>query len=233
MPILRSTLIVAASTNPTVEHSHAGERFLALGDSYTIGEGVDATGRWPVQLARRLRAEGIAIADPQIVATTGWTTDELSAAMDKASFSPPAGIGAYALVTLLIGVNNQYRGRDVANYRKEFSVLLSRAIALAGEHAEHVIVVSIPDWGVTGFARRQGRDPHRIGIEIDAFNATAREIAHDRGSAFVDVTGLSRYAGNDDDMLVADRLHPSAAQYATWTEAVLVAARQALAPVRR
>lgn len=228
MPILLSTLIVAASMNPTVEHAHAGGRFLALGDSYTIGEGVAAEDRWPVQLARHLRAEGVAIGDPEIVATTGWTTDELSSAMDKASFAPP-----YALVTLLIGVNNQYRGRGIANYRKEFAALLSRAIALAGEHAEHVIVVSIPDWGVTGFARRQGRDPHRIGIEIDAFNATAREIAHDRGCAFVDVTGLSRKAGDADDMLVADRLHPSAAQYAMWTEAILVAARQALAPVRR
>jgi lysophospholipase L1-like esterase len=228
MPILLSALIVAASMNPTVENAHAGGRFLALGDSYTIGEGVAAEGRWPVQLARHLRADGVAIGDPQIIATTGWTTDELSAAMDKTSFAPP-----YALVTLLIGVNNQYRGRDVANYRKEFSALLSRAIALAGEHADHVIVVSIPDWGVTGFARTQHRDPHRIGIEIDAFNATAREIAHDRGCAFVDVTGFSRTAGDADDMLVADRLHPSAAQYAIWTEAILAAARQALAPARR
>jgi len=228
MPILLSALIVAASMNPTVEPANANGRFLALGDSYTIGEGVAVEGRWPVQLARRLRGDGAAIGDPEIIATTGWTTDELSAAMDKASFAPP-----YALVTLLIGVNNQYRGRDVANYRNEFSALLSRAIALAGEHAEHVIVVSIPDWGVTGFAREQRRDPHRIGIEIDAFNATAREIAHDRGCAFVDVTGLSRRAGDAHDMLVADRLHPSAMQYATWTEAILVAARQALAPVRR
>ena len=228
MPILLSALIVAASMNPIVEPANANVRFLALGDSYTIGEGVAVEGRWPVELARRLRDDGAAIGDPEIIATTGWTTDELSAAMDKASFAP-----SYALVTLLIGVNNQYRGRDVANYRTEFSALLSRAIGLAGEHAEHVIVVSIPDWSVTGFAREQRRDPHRIGIEIDAFNATAREIAHDRGSAFVDVTGLSRRAGDAHDMLVADRLHPSATQYATWTEAILVAARQALAPVRR
>jgi lysophospholipase L1-like esterase len=227
MPILIPTLIVAVSMNPTIEPSRGGH-FLALGDSYTIGEGVAAEGRWPAQLARRLRADGISIGDPDIVATTGWTTDELSAAMDKASFTPP-----YALVTLLIGVNNQYRGRDVANYRKEFSGLLARAIALAGEHAEHVIVVSIPDWGVTGFARHSGRDPHRIAIEIDAFNATAREIAHDRGCAFVDVTALSRTAGNTDDMLVADRLHPSAAQYSLWAEAILAAARQAMAPTRR
>ncbi|HEV7490984.1 MAG TPA: SGNH/GDSL hydrolase family protein [Rhodanobacteraceae bacterium] len=214
--------------NPTVEDTHAGARFLALGDSYTIGEGVAPEDRWPAQLARRLRTEGIAIGDPQIVATTGWSTDELSTAMDKASMSPP-----YALVTLLIGVNNQYRGRNLSNYRKEFSALLARAIALAGEHAENVVVVSIPDWGVTGFARKEGRDAHRIAIDIDAFNATAREIAHDRGSAFVDVTLLSRTAGDDPAMLVADRLHPSAAQYSKWTDAILVAARQVLTPVPR
>jgi lysophospholipase L1-like esterase len=206
----------------------AAERFLALGDSYTIGEGVTPDERWPMQLARLLRAEGVAIADPGIVATTGWTTDELSAAMDATSLSPP-----YALVTLLIGVNNQYRGRSVANYREEFSALLARAIALAGEHADRVVVVSIPDWGVTGFARTSGRDVHRVGIEIDAFNATAHEIARGRGIAFVDVTSLSRTAGDGDDMLVADRLHPSGAQYALWAEPIFAAARQMLTGARR
>lgn len=206
----------------------AAERFLALGDSYTIGEGVAPDERWPMQLARLLRAEGVAIADPDIIATTGWTTDELSAAMDATSFSPP-----YALVTLLIGVNNQYRGRGVANYRDEFSALLARAIALTGEHADRVAVVSIPDWGVTGFARTSGRDVHRVGIEIDAFNATAHQIARDRGIAFVDVTSLSRTAGDGDDMLVADRLHPSGAQYALWAEPIFAATRQILTAARR
>jgi lysophospholipase L1-like esterase len=214
--------------NSTMTPAHAADRFLALGDSYTIGEGVAPDQRWPMQLTQRLRAEGVAIADPEIVATTGWTTDELSAAMDAKSFSPP-----YALVTLLIGVNNQYRGRSVANYREEFSALLARALALAGERADRVVVVSIPDWGVTGFARANGRVAHRVAIEIDAFNATAREIARDRGIAFVDVTAISRTAGDHDDMLVADRLHPSAAQYALWTDAILVAVRQGLMPTRR
>jgi lysophospholipase L1-like esterase len=209
------------STTPAV---YAPHRYLALGDSYTIGEGVAAGERWPMQLARKLRAQGLAIADPEIVATTGWTTDELSAAMDRATLAPP-----YALVTLLIGVNNQYRGRDLKNYREEFSALLARAIELAGERADHVVVVSIPDWGVTGFARAQGRDAHRVAIEIDAFNATARALALDRGVAFVDVTAISREAGDAGDMLVADRLHPSGRQYARWTDAIVVASRQALA----
>jgi lysophospholipase L1-like esterase len=229
MPFVRtSALVLAAAMNSTMTSAPSAHRFLALGDSYTIGEGVAPDERWPMQLARRLRDDGIAIDDPDIVATTGWTTDELSAAMDAKSFSPP-----YALVTLLIGVNNQYRGRSVTNYREEFSALLSRALALAGERANHVVVVSIPDWGVTGFARAGGRDAHRVAIEIDAFNATAREIARDRGIAFVDVTSLSRTAGDHDDMLVADRLHPSGPQYALWTEPIFAAARQAGMPLQR
>ena len=228
MPLLLTSLLVfAAAMNSTMNTAHAADRFLALGDSYTIGEGVAPGERWPMQLAERLRTSGVAIDDPDIVATTGWTTDELSAAMDAKSFSPP-----YALVTLLIGVNNQYRGRSVANYREEFSALLARALTLAGERANRVVVVSIPDWGVTGFARANGRDAHRVAIEIDAFNATARAIARDRGIAFVDVTALSRTAGDRVDMLVADRLHPSAAQYAQWTDAIFAAARQALARSR-
>jgi len=202
-------------------------RFLALGDSYTIGEGVDAAERWPLQLARRLRARGAAIDDPQVIATTGWTTDELSVAMDGASFSAP-----YALVTLLIGVNNQYRGRDIENYRGEFSSLLERALTLAGGRSDRVIVVSIPDWGVTRFAREQARDASRVAAEIDGYNEAARTIAAERRIAFVDVTAISREAGDAEVMLVGDGLHPSAAQYALWTEAVLPEAARALASSR-
>lgn len=196
--------------------SSAPARYLALGDSYTIGEGVDAHERWPAQLARRLRAHGIAIDDPEIVATTGWTTDELAAAMDAAGFSAP-----YSLVSLLIGVNNQYRGRDLANYREEFSTLLDRAIALAGGRSDRVFVVSIPDWGVTRFAAESGRDCAIVAAEIDAFNAAAADIAAARGVAFVDVTGTSREAGDAAHRLVGDGLHPSAAQYADWTDHIV------------
>ena len=198
--------------------------FLALGDSYTIGEGVPADERWPAQLARRLRAHGDTIGDPQAVAQTGWTTDELSAAMDAATFAPP-----YALVTLLIGVNNQYRGRPIDNYREEFAALLQRACALAGDDPTRVIVVSIPDWGVTRFAREHGRDAALVGAGIDAFNATARAIANAAQAAFVDITPISREAGDGDAMLVGDGLHPSAAQYALWTDAILPVARGRLA----
>lgn len=204
----------------------AGEprRFLALGDSYTIGEGVAADECWPAQLARRLRARGIAIDEPEIIAQTGWSADELIAAMDAAQFSPP-----YALVTLLIGVNNQYQGRDLANYHDEFSTALDRAITLAGNRADRVIVVSIPDWGMTGFARAQERDANKVAVEIDAFNATARAIATARGATFVDITAISREDGGATAMLVEDGLHPSLAQYALWTEEILGPATEALA----
>ena len=191
-------------------------RFLALGDSYTIGEGVEASGRWPNQLAARLGLDA-----PEIVAQTGWTTDELGAAMDAHAFHPP-----YALVTLLIGVNNQYRGRDLASYRGEFTQLLQRAIELAGDKPRHVVVVSIPDWGIAPFAR--GRDAPAIAREIDAYNAANREITGNFHAFYADVTGISRDRGEREDMLVSDGLHPSAAMYTRWLDAILPAAQAAL-----
>jgi lysophospholipase L1-like esterase len=143
--------------------------------------------------------------------------------MDAATFAPP-----YALVSLLIGVNNQYRGRPLDEYRAQFGALLGRAVALAGSPAR-VFVVSIPDWGVTRFARAEGRDGAAVGAEIDAFNAAARAIAADAGIPFVDVTAASRDAGDAEAMLVADGLHPSAAQYALWTDEIVPVARALLA----
>ena len=195
--------------------------YLALGDSYTIGEGVEASGRWPMQLAHGLRDAGIAIADPRIIATTGWTTDELSAAMDAAE-----PLGEWDVVSLLIGVNNQYRGRDVDHYVGEFARLLQRAIALAGDRADRVLVLSIPDWGVTPFAFASGRDRQAIADDLDAYNAAARELCEAHSVAFVNITGISRDRGGEPGMLADDGLHPSEAQYARWAEAALpVAAR--------
>jgi lysophospholipase L1-like esterase len=188
-------------------------RYLALGDSYSIGEGVPEAGRWPMQLAVRLRREGVALDDPKIVATTGWTTDELSAAMDAAVFEPP-----YDLVSLLIGVNNQYRGRSADDYRNEFRGLLERAVTLAGGRSDRVLVLSIPDWGVTPFAHGSGRDVLQIAGELDVYNAIGQEEAEQRGAHFVDITGISRL---HPALLADDGLHPSAAQYALWTEAAV------------
>jgi lysophospholipase L1-like esterase len=198
-------------------------RFLALGDSYTIGEGVAPAERWPDQLAAALRVSGTAIAAPEIVARTGWTTDELSAAMDRHAFHPP-----YDLVTLLIGVNNQYRGRNLDNYRTEFGALLRRAITLADERPQHVVVVSIPDWGATRFGRHSGRDTAKVAHELDVYNAANAEIAATLHVRYADVTPASRDVGDRADMLVGDGLHPSAAMYRRWLEAIEPQARAAL-----
>ncbi|MGL4692704.1 MAG: GDSL-type esterase/lipase family protein, partial [Stenotrophomonas maltophilia] len=141
-----------------------GLPYLALGDSYTIGEGVDPAGRWPMQLAAALRDIGVAVDDPRIIATTGWTTDELEAGIDAA-----APQGTFAFVSLLIGVNDQYRGRSVDAYRPRFTALLQRALAFAGDRAARVLVLSIPDWGVTPYAVASGRDRVQIGQELDAY----------------------------------------------------------------
>ena len=204
--------------------SHPAARFLALGDSYTIGEGVGADGRWPNQLVAALRRDAVAIDEPRIVAQTGWTTDELAAAIDASALQPP-----YDLVTLLIGVNNQYRGREVENYRDEFRALLARAIALAGHRPQRVVVVSIPDWGVTRFGRESGRDPAQIARELDEYNAANARIAAELGVRYADVAPAARAGGADPDQLAADGLHPSAAMYRRWLDAVLPAARMALA----
>ncbi len=196
--------------------------FLALGDSYTIGEGVAAHENWPMQLAARLRAQGIDIADPVIIARTGWTTGELSAALDAVTLRP-----SYALVSLSIGVNDQYRGRPLDEYRAQFRALLQRATALAGGDARRVIVVSIPDWGVTPFARGEGHDPERVAREIDAFNAAAQAAARCPGAHWIDVTGISRDP-RCRNLLAGDGLHPSVMQYARWVEAIAPAVREAL-----
>jgi lysophospholipase L1-like esterase len=195
-----------------------GVRFLALGDSYTIGEGVTPGERWPAQLAEMLRARGAAIADPEIIATTGWTTDELDAGIDAAA---PAG--PYALVSLLIGVNNQYRGRPADEYREQLRALLRRAIGFAGGDAARVLVLSIPDWGVTPFA--EGRDRAQVAREIDLFNAIARDEARAAGARWIDITPASRRAPS---AVVADGLHPSGEQYREWAELALPEALAAM-----
>jgi len=195
---------------------------LSLGDSYTIGEGVAGHERWPEQLAAALRDEGIPVSAPRIIAQTGWTTDELDAAIDAAGITGP-----YGLVTLLIGVNNQYRGRDLDDFREQFDALLQRAIGFAGGRADRVLALSIPDWGVTPFAAASGRDTRHIARDIDAYNATAGQCCKARNVAWVDVTFATRQQAAA-SMLVDDGLHPSAAMYARWTELALPEARRLL-----
>ncbi|MEE4311164.1 MAG: SGNH/GDSL hydrolase family protein [candidate division KSB1 bacterium] len=188
--------------------------YLALGDSYTIGESVAESQRYPVLLVNRLREDGYMINDPLIIAKTGWTTDELAAGIDARQISGP-----YDMVSLLIGVNNQYRGRDVANYRDEFRALLQQAVGFAGGREENVFVLSIPDWGVTPFAA--SRDREIIAKEIDQYNAVNRDETENRGILYVDVTPISRQALEDPSLIAADGLHPSGKMYAAWVDLAL------------
>lgn len=185
-------------------------RYLALGDSYTIGESVPAEERWPYQLAKRLISEGLPV-EVTVIARTGWTTAELWQGIQENGVAPP-----YDFVSLLIGVNNQYRGYDIQEYRDQFAFLVHQSIAYAGMDPTHVMVVSIPDWGVTPFAA--GRDRERIKQEIDEFNAINHELSEKAGVHYIDVTPISRGAMGDASLIAPDGLHPSGKMYALWAD---------------
>ena len=185
---------------------------LALGDSYTIGEGVEVNDRWPMQMVKQLNDRGESFVTPTIIAKTGWTTDELQAGIKEQELAEK-----YDWVTLLIGVNNQYRGRDIDEYRAQFHELLKLAIDKAGNNPKRVIVLSIPDWGVTPFAIKRNRDPKLIAKQIDQFNQVNREATEELKVNYIDITKLSRDAAeNPSKFLVADELHPSAEMYKQW-----------------
>jgi len=195
-------------------------RFLALGDSYTIGESVAATNRWPNQLAKALEVEGIQT-DLTVIARTGWTVDELWQGIQA---DPPDG--TYDLVTLLIGVNDQYRGYPADGYREDFRFLLAKAIEYAAGNPDKVVVLSIPDWGFTPFAATRDTEP--ISQQIDEFNAINLEETKSSGAHYVDVTEISRMAMDDLELITGDRLHPSGKMYAMWVENVLPVAMKIL-----
>lgn len=190
-------------------------RFLALGDSYTIGESVLEAERWPMQLKALMNEGGIDLGTPEIIATTGWTTDELQVAINERKPQGP-----YDLVSLLIGVNNQYRAKTIEQYEIEFEHLLQQAIAYANGKRNRVIVVSIPDWGVTPFAA--DRDRAQIAKEIDAFNASNKVISKKYKVHYVDITPGSRDAANESDLVASDGLHPSGKEYGKWAQAVFI-----------
>lgn len=198
-------------------------RFLALGDSYTIGEGVADAERWPNQLVELLKADGIAITDLHIIARTAWTTDELSDAIDQENPKGP-----FDLVTLMIGVNDQYRSRPVQEYDGEFRRLLKRAKGFAGGRASRTLAISIPDWGATPFA--EGRDRGLIGREIQVYNDSGKRLSEAAGITWVDVTEVSRALQTDPTLVAVDGLHPTGAMYTRWAEALRP---YALAALRR
>lgn len=183
--------------------------YLALGDSYTIGESVSEDQRFPVQTAKLLAEAGIQMAPPHIIAKTGWTTDELETAINDAAIN-----NTFSVVTLLIGVNNQYRGLSIPEYKTGFTRLIQRAIRFAGDHSDRVIVLSIPDWGVVPFA--EGRDRAQIGSEINAFNAANKTIARKFRVHYLDITTDSRAAADDASLVAGDGLHYSGKAMAIW-----------------
>ncbi|WP_201981552.1 GDSL-type esterase/lipase family protein [Hymenobacter rubidus] len=194
--------------------------YLALGDSYTIGEGVGPAERWPVQLAALARRQGIALQAPDIIARTGWTTAELQAAISAANNQR-----TYGLVSLLIGVNNQFRGQSGVLYRQQFRDLLHTAVRFAGGRPGRVFVLSIPDWGQAPFARRSGVEPSIVGAEIDHFNAVAQDECHQAGIAYIDITPLTRAAAGDAAQFARDGLHYSGPQTQRWAALALPVVR--------
>jgi len=182
-----------------------------LGDSYTIGESVEPSERWPVQLVDYLNEQNIDKFDqPDIIARTGWRTDELIDAIER---SDPTG--NRDLVSLLIGVNNQYQGKPIDIYTDEFRTLLETAIELAGNESHKVLVVPIPDYGFTPFGEA---NREKISEELDQYNAINKSLSGEYGVIYVDITGISR--SENPDLVADDNLHPSAEQYRRWVERI-------------
>jgi lysophospholipase L1-like esterase len=196
-------------------------RYLALGDSYTIGESVAAHERFPYLTAALLRTHGFSINDPVYVATTGWTTANLLAAIETASLD-----GTFDVVSLLIGVNDQYQRLDTAGYRMRFTQLLQKAVALAGNRRNRVFVLSIPDYSATPFVNEG--DKARVRTEIDAFNAINKEVTISYDISYTDITPATREADTDVSLLANDRLHYSAKAHGQWAELVAPAMIEAL-----
>lgn len=197
-------------------------RFLSLGDSYTIGESVMPSSQWSRQLAVSLRQQKLDVGDPTIIAKTGWTTDELQTAITQSGNK-----NTYGLVSLMVGVNNQYRGQSLEKYRTEFRELAQTAIRFAGGKANRVFVLSTPDWGVSPYAA--GRDQAKVAAEIDAFNQVAQNECQKAGIAYVDITPLTRTAAGDATQFADDGLHYSGKQMHLWAEQALPTVKGLLA----
>ncbi len=194
-----------------------------MGDSYTIGEGVGLGDRYPMQLVQEWnKTAKVPFTSPLIIAKTGWTVDELEAGIQ----ATPTAAEGYDLVTLLIGVNNQYRGRSVESFALDFEKMLQRAIFFAKGDKSRVIVLSIPDWGVTPFATQKGVDPNQVAREINDYNRTKKEICEKQGIQFIDITDEYRMYGGLPEGVVEDQLHPSKLIYGEWTGKLLSALKK-------
>ncbi len=206
---------IDSMAKPAIVTPSDEKSYLALGDSYTIGESVKQVESFPYQLQNLLKTERINVTTPKVIATTGWTTDELQKAILQAKLTQK-----FDFVTLLIGVNNQYRGNSIITYKKEFSELLQTAISFANGDKTKVFVISIPDWGVTPFAKSAGKSQQSISTEIDNFNAANQEITVAAGVSYTNITPGSRKALSDLSLIANDGLHPSSKMYSEWANAL-------------
>lgn len=192
--------------------------FLALGDSYTIGEGVEASARFPAQTVQLLQSL-LTFKAPEYVATTGWTTQNLLNAISQKQ-------GTYDVVTLLIGVNDQYQGKDTGGYRTRFTILLERAIQFAGNKKERVFVLSIPDYSVTPFVGPSQKQ--QVRMEIEWFNDINRQVTGQSGVSYTDITPSTREGANNSALIAGDGLHPSGLEYKKWADMLAPKVKAAL-----
>jgi lysophospholipase L1-like esterase len=220
-PLLFAAVVSKTRTMPVTIKTDTTHTWLALGDSYTIGESVPETDRYPVQTIGLLKAQGIQFSKAAIIATTGWTTQNLWDAIKNKPVVP-----AYSIVSLLIGVNNQYQCRSLEEYKEQFTILLQRSIQLAGNQASHVFVLSIPDYSVTPFA--QHADQSKIANEIDMFNAANKQIAGKCKVNYINITTASRRAATDPSLVASDGLHFSGKAYLEWSQLLSPLIKQAL-----
>jgi len=207
------TTTIAATTQ--VQDSTSIKTYLALGDSYTFGQSVEIADRFPEQTIQLLKNQNILFSEPEIIAQTGWTTQNL---LDKIAVSPPLK-SSYDIVTLLIGVNNQYQHRTQQEYADQFLILLNLSIKYAGNNASKVIVLSIPDYSVTPFANNSNKA--EIAEQIDSFNSINKSISTQAGVHYLDVTEFTRLAAINPALIAADGLHPSALAYQVWANSLV------------
>jgi lysophospholipase L1-like esterase len=195
----------------TASNLRSSKTYLALGDSYTIGQSVSQSDRYPVQTAKLLNNAGLHFSAPEIIAMTGWTTADLQKAIGNYHFKD----SLYDIVTLLIGVNNEYQGRSQSEYANQFTALLQKSIQLAGGNASHVIVISIPDYSVTPFANGRN-DKNIIAAQIDSFNAINKKASQNYGTSYLYITDETRKAAIDETLIASDGLHYSGKEYGIW-----------------
>jgi lysophospholipase L1-like esterase len=214
--IIIAILGMSTATNAQLLVNKLKIKFLALGDSYTIGESVEEKERWPNQLADSLLIRGVECVPPlRIIATTGWRTDQLKAAIKEAGLAKD-----YDLVSLLIGVNNEYQNKTPESYKPEFEELLKTAVELAGGDKMRVFVVSIPDYGFTPFGKQK---KETITKRIDLYNMINRSVTEKAGITYISITDISRKGFEQPDLVASDGLHPSGKMYSEWVKRILEA----------